>query len=61
MSQESSLTLSQNFVNFRSLLSLLRELLASAVFLTAADKLSDPVSLKRVCAEICLVTLVFLR
>ena len=31
---------------FRSLVSLLRELLASAVFLSAADKLSDPVSWK---------------
>ena len=29
---------------FRSLVSLLREVLASAVFLSAADKLSDPVS-----------------
>ena len=32
---------------FRSLVSLLRELLASAVFLSAADKLSDPVSWKK--------------
>ena len=32
---------------FRSLVSLLRELLASAVFLSATDKLSDPVSRKK--------------